>query len=356
MKNILLLVCLVIGWHSMVASEIAVTCIRSLDGKRLSADSIRVECPELNVRYTTKDSVLVLPVTTSVFPPDDLSEPTIPADLYDVRGRMIAHTTLSSGVHGMQWHREYGLVYVVSTAVPKHRPDKINGMIMGTPTVTLTTWRDGYAPATTVLPIPTGDTSVSITLTLLPWWQRLHTVSISASVPLARYSSGGTSGSHGGRDTGSRAYTFYAWSGIASRPEPAMPSSWTRTDSSFDYSYDFYDHNLPYGIATAGMLKVDTIRDKVEWLSVSNGSSEPTEGTSSGIVIHDLPEWDTVTTGKLIIRLKDAAADRCLYHVNYSRIYNRTDTHPFISESTFAGPHVPAEKGISVQCVVVLKE
>lgn len=351
MKGILLLVCIVIGYHSMAASDITVTCIRSLDGKLLTADSIRVECPDLHVRYTTKDSVLVLPNTTSVFSSGDLLVPTGPADLYDVRGRLVAHVDKLSA-YGMQWHRDYGFVYVVSTSVPKHRRDKTDGTVMGTLMVTLTAWRDGYAPTTVILPVPATDTNVSVVMDLLPWWHRIHTVVLTASAPLVRY----YSSSNGGRDTTSRSYSFGAWSGIASKPEPAMPTSWTTTDSSFEYFYDFNDHGLPYGITTRGMLMMDTVRNKVEWLSVSNGSYEPTGGRSSGIIVHHLPEWDTVTTGKLVLFMTDSIANRCLYHATYSSRYNWTDTRPFTSESIVVGPHVPSEKGISVRCVIVLKE
>lgn len=356
MKGILFLVCIALGWHTMTAAEIAVTCVRNMDGKLLTADSIHVECPDLHVRYTTKDSVLVLPTMTSVLPSSGLSASMEAADLYDVRGRFVARIEQAPCASGMRWHRDYGLVYVVPTSAAKHRRDKTDGMVMGTPVVTLTAWRDGYAPTTVVLPVPATDTNVSVVMDLLPWWHRIHTVSISASVPLAHYSFSSSSGGNAGRDTASRPYSFNAWSGIANKPEPAMPTSWTTTDSSFEYSYDFIDHRLPYGITTRGMLKMDTVRNTVEWLSVSNESSEPTGGNSSGIIVHRLPEWDTVTTGKLVLSMIDSIANHCLYHVSYSSTYNWTATHPFISESTFAGRHVPSEKGISVKCVILLKE
>lgn len=352
MKGILFLVCIALGWHTMTAAEIAVTCVRSMDGKLLTADSIHVECPDLHVRYTTKDSVLVLPTMTSVLPSSGLSASTETADLYDVRGRFVARIEQAPCASGMRWHRDYGLVYVVPTSAAKHRRDKTDGMVMGTPVVTLTAWRDGYAPTTVVLPVPATDTNVSVVMDLLPWWHRIHTVVLTASAPLVRY----YSGSNGGRDTTSRSYSFGAWSGIANRPEPAMPTSWTTTDSSFEYLYDFNDHGLPYGITTRGMLMMDTVRNTVEWLSVSNGSSEPTGGNSSGIIVHRLPEWDTVTTGKLVLSMTDSIANRCLYHVTYSSRHNWTDTRPYTSESIVVGPHVPSEKGISVKCVILLKE
>jgi len=337
-----------------VAAEVTVRFSRTLDNIRVRADSIQVECEALGIRFTTTDSLFVVAQSTSVNQNSGGIASFKSCDLYDLRGRLLASgVSVPPGIEGQWMSEEYGPVYAVgeSTLVLPHGKQVA---LQDIPTLTLTAWKSGYTPVVSVIPLPITDTVVDMMLDLLPWWQRIRKVDVSVSVPLAQYFYRYTSSENGGTawsDSKPRPFTFNAWSGPERQPD--MPPMWSATDSLVEYRY--VQDISGNGLATEGHLTLDTVLGTVRKLAVSYGQNNLSDITRCFVTVADLPQWDTVSSGRLFLHATDSLANHSLVSAHYTRDTYQLELRPNITTYTSALSK-PSETGISVTCTVWLKE
>ena len=359
MKNILLIVFIAAVANPLFAHQVDVITRRTLDDKALKPDSIRVECAELGIQFTTTDTLFTLSDPTSVHTDNDSHASFGPANIYDVTGRLLAQTESSPSVIGLSWINQYGLVYVVPMSTSNTSAVKGRAEISSVVEVTLTLWRAGYDSAKTVFEFPTNDTTVNVLLELLPWWKRIHHVNLIVHVPLTAYSYIRNSSENGGTTTSDskpRAFTFYASTGVPVDPDYAMPTAWILSDSTARYYYEYAAPHSGGGFNTGGFFVVDTSNGEVDSLQIGGTRVFTPTYESGSIVVHDLPRWDSVSSNLLELLVIDSLANLSLVAVDSSFKEINTSAHPSWTVEINARNHVATDSGITIRCRVFLKD
>jgi hypothetical protein len=354
----MLLSVLICCTSSVAHADVHMMYRRTLDGKALRADSLLVECPQLGIRFTTKDTVFSIKATVDVPIESAGSAQYRMCDVYDVRGALRAHNVRVPAAVGKLWLSDtYGLVITEDTAPSPSRRATSQAAILEVPTVKLTAWRLGYAPSLSTFSLPVSDTSIVVPFDLLPWWQRIATVHLVISDSVTYVHTSRQQSQNGGSQTQTddtthvTHYISGGHDGYAYRP-----LLWTATDTSITYFYS-NDPNVAsdLGLRINCTMKLDSSLSRVTALSIRMRNYEGQSMDESDATVRELPSFSTTSTTRMIAQCSGAEADRCFVSAGgYTRRNYETSPHSDINETRFYLRHSP--NGISIKCTIDLRE
>lgn len=333
---------------------------RSLDAKALRADSLLVECPSLGIRFVTKDSAFSLLDIVSV--PTDVNDlsATHRCDLYSVQGVLLARNVEVPVSAGRQWlSPTYGEVFVVDLHQRQRRAVPTQEVITDVPVVKLTAWRLGYAPSVITVALPEIDTTLTMVLDLLPWWQRITNVQLKISDSLTkRYTKRSWSKNGGGgsqvTDTSNCNLNVH----VGNQGSGPRPPLWSVSDTSLQYSFTDNPNSFNCdGIRDVGSMKLDSSMTRVSFLRLSNhNNSSRWSKRDWAATVKDLPPFDVITPSAMSTHCSGKVANGCLVAAGGYVYDDAAQSTSFLdlTEETYTCLH--QDQGIYIVCYISLRE
>ncbi len=341
------------------AQGVYVYCTRDVDGAKIQADSIRVECVEYGIDTVVKGSVFELPAITDVHQEGPLTYEYIEYELFDLRGCALGRQRSSTMQGGLQWVDHLGVVFVRRLSAVSSDGGKFGTQILDIPQLRVTAWRDGYKPATSASIYPTKENvGVHLVLELKPWWYRLWKVHVTVTAPRVQYAIDGFEG-HGA--------TARSWhyKGVKSSSFDLTVGYWTTSlgvyvpweVSNGSATYEYYNEQGGGASYTAAEMEIDTTANRVLSLRLRISGSLSHDRESRSVQLKSLPDWSIMTPGMLDVHLVDSTADASVSSISYKYVKSLTPGLPAGgSETTTEGPHIPTAHGTLVGCTIYLKE
>lgn len=373
----LLLITLLCVTPTLSAQTLYVGCYRSIDNAQVEADSIRVVCTDRGIDTVVRGSSFTFPATTGV-DDDMVLHGRREIDVFDLNGRHLYWATNSHLRHGLYWDEQFGLVIgrtrvsglaqeltsplplsSIDGTVVSHS-EKHRGAVTQLVEVAVTVWRFGYVPTTVTKSVEQFDIEIPIVLELLPWWQRVKKVALTAKVPeCVRISH--ASGGHGGtawseRDTALAPGSFSVFAGGHIHVTKGI-RLWKRLGDTLTYRFDTHENNPNAGGGTeyTGTIIVDSVSGAMRSCtirSIDAGNIGVRIYTNEVVSIVDLLTFNTITPGRLSSELFESSANAVLQSIGL------TDRESSDKESRELEVfnHTRTNQGIELSVVVDLFE